>query len=175
MKTNDGLDGFRGIVAGLLLTGVVALGFIAACSLDLPNPTDPTPITTTTQPPAPTSTTQPTPPIGQLPWWLKPHYEGAYYAPQVAGDPIVFASMAWLTPDRADMANGVSMWVPKSVAARDADNKPLGALTGKDGLWSMPAVGIPTRFWIDVVRGTNTFIYCVADKGKNALMKPVVR
>jgi len=148
------------------------LGLIAACTLDLPNPTDPTP-STTTQPPAtttipPTSTTAPKP-------WLVPDYTANYYAPQVTSDPCVFACRAWLTPDRRDMADGVSMWVPKSVTARDADNKPLGALTGKDGLWSMPATGLPARFWVDVQRGTNTFIYCVQDKGQNATMKPVVK
>jgi hypothetical protein len=176
MKPTDGLDGFRGIVAGLALTGVVALGFVAACTIDLPNPTDPTPSTTTTQPPIVTPTTIPPPTSTTAPKpWLVPDYTANYYAPQVTSDPCVFASMAWLTPDRADMANGVSMWVPKSVTARDADNKPLGALTGKDGLWSMPAVGLPTRFWVDVVRGTNVFIYCVMDKGQNATMKPVVK
>ncbi len=176
MKQNDGLDGVRGIVAGFALTGTMALGFVAACTLDLPNPTDPVPTTTTTtQPPAPTSTTQPTPPVSQLPDWLKPHYEANYYAPQVTSDPCVFACLAWLTPDRKDMANGVSMWVPKSVTARDADNKPLGALAGKDGLWSMPAVGLPTRFWVDVTRGTEVFIYYIGDKTKNSTITPVVR
>jgi hypothetical protein len=39
----------------------------------------------------------------------------------------------------------------------------------------MPAANLPARFWVDVTRGTNVFIYCVMDKGQNALMKPVVR
>jgi hypothetical protein len=173
MKPNDGLDGFRGIVAGLALTGVVILGLFAACTIDLPNPTDPamppgSVTTTTTTIPPPTSTTAPKP-------WLVPDYTANYYAPQVTSDPCVFASMAWLTPDRADMANGVSMWCPKSVTARDAANKPLGALVGKDGLWSRPAAGIPDRFWIDVRHGTNVYIYCVLDKSKPMLMKPVVK
>ena len=138
-----------------------------ACGITLPEIADViTPSTTTTTIPPPTSTTQPKP-------WLVPHYEATYQAPQVPGDPIVFSSMAWITPDRRDMANGVCYWVPTIVRARAADNTIIGTLVGKDGLWSYPAEGLPERFWIDVIRGGDTFIYYISRKTKAALINPV--
>jgi hypothetical protein len=140
---------------------------ITACGITLPEIADVvTPSTTTTTIPPPTSTTTPKP-------WLVPHYEATYQAPQVAGDPIVFACQAWITADRKDMANGVCYFLPTSVRVRDVNNVILVTLLGKDGLWSTPADSLPTQFWIDVLSGSQTFIYYIPNKSISTLITPV--
>jgi hypothetical protein len=150
-----------------LLAGIAALFGYRAATKPTPKPVPPVAVTTTIQPP-PTSTTTPKP-------WLVPRYEANYYAPQVDGDPIRFLCQAWITLDRKDMANGICYWVPSSVRARDAGNIVIGSLVGKDGQWFCGASNLPVRFWIDVVCGSEVFIYYVADKSKDALIKPVVQ
>jgi len=166
MKPNDGLDGFRGIVSGLLLTGVVALGFVAACSLDLPNPTDPTP-TTTTQPPAPTTT---------IPPWQKGVELGRYQPVEVGGKicGLFFVRQFPSYPPNPKFGEER----PALVWVKGATNQVLCLAAASDAIgWisALPLSQLPTSFWFCFKGRAGVSVYYVPDSSRDLYpLKPVL-
>jgi len=146
-----------------------AIGLIAACSLNLPNPTDPVPPTTTTRPPAPpTSTT--TPP------WLKDVDLGRYQPVEVGGKicGLFFVRQFPSYPPNPKFGEER----PALVWLKNGSNQVLCLAAASDAIgWisALPLSQLPASFWFCFKGRAGVSVYYVPDSSRDLYpLKPVL-
>lgn len=145
-----------------------AIGLIAACSLNLPNPTDPVPPTTTTQPPAPTTT---------IPPWQQGVELGSYRVVDISGIAYACFSVRQF-PSYSPVDPKFGEEKPRRVWIKGSTNQVLNVPTASDAIgWvsTIPISELPIPFWYCFEGKSGVSVYYVPDSSRDIYpIKPVL-